>query len=131
MVVKCINCEYYCHEGDANLPFNEELSNIKISQRLENKLYHMLHPDLLYYGLRMVQVSPLYHDGSGDKWLLFYCYGHFQSDGSYTDKRVLQHCQPLVEYNMNVNWNDNYFKPILGMELKTSGKTLLLSHQNK
>jgi hypothetical protein len=22
MVVKCINCEYYCHEGDANLPFD-------------------------------------------------------------------------------------------------------------
>jgi hypothetical protein len=31
MVVKCINCEYYCHEGDANLPFDAELSNIKIS----------------------------------------------------------------------------------------------------
>jgi hypothetical protein len=29
MVVECVNCEYYCHEGDANLPFNEELSNIK------------------------------------------------------------------------------------------------------
>jgi hypothetical protein len=30
MVVKCINCEYYCHEGDANLPFDEELSDIDI-----------------------------------------------------------------------------------------------------
>jgi hypothetical protein len=92
MVVECINCEYYCHEGDANLPFDEELSNIKISLRLENKLHHMLHPDLLYYGSRMVQVSLLDHDGSGDKWVLFYCYRHFQSDGSYTDKKILQHC---------------------------------------
>jgi hypothetical protein len=32
------------------------------------------------------------------------------------------------EYNLNVNWNDNCFKPILAMELKSSGKTLLLSH---
>ncbi len=22
MVVECVNCEYYCHEGDANLPFD-------------------------------------------------------------------------------------------------------------
>jgi hypothetical protein len=44
---------------------------------------------------------------------------------------ILQHCQPLVEYNLNVNWNDNCFKPILAMELKTSGKMLLLSHQKK
>jgi hypothetical protein len=131
MVVECVNCEYYCHEGDANLPFDEELRDIKISLRLENKLHHMLCPDILYYGSRMVQVSPLDHDGSGDKWLLFYCYGHFQSDGSYTDERVLQHCRPLIEYHLNVNWNDNCFKPILAMELKTSGKTLLLSHQKK
>jgi hypothetical protein len=32
---------------------------------------------------------------------------------------------------LNVNWNDNCFKPILAMELKTSRKTLLLSHQKK
>jgi hypothetical protein len=32
---------------------------------------------------------------------------------------------------LNVNWNDNCFKPILAMELKTSGKMLLLSHQKK
>jgi hypothetical protein len=31
MVVKCINCEYDCHEGDANLPFDAELSDIKSS----------------------------------------------------------------------------------------------------
>jgi hypothetical protein len=91
----------------------------------------MLRPDVLYYGSRMVQVSPLDHDGSGDKWLLFNCYQRFQSDGSYTDEQVLQHCRPLVEYNLNVNWNDNCFNPILAMELKTSGKTLLLSHQKK
>jgi hypothetical protein len=66
MVVECVNCEYYCHEGDANLPFDTELRNIKISLRLENKLHHMLHPDVMYYGSRMVQVSPLDHDGSGD-----------------------------------------------------------------
>jgi hypothetical protein len=78
--------------------------------------------DVLYYGSRMVQVSPLDHDGSGDKWLLFYCSWHFQSDGSYTDKRVLQHCQPVVVYNLNVNWNDNCFKPILTMELKNIRK---------
>jgi hypothetical protein len=35
MVVECINCEYYCHEGDANLPFHAELSDIKISLRME------------------------------------------------------------------------------------------------
>jgi hypothetical protein len=64
MVVECINCEYYCHEGDANLPFDAELSNIKISLRLENKLHHMLRPDVMYYGWRMVQVSLLDHDGS-------------------------------------------------------------------
>jgi hypothetical protein len=29
MVVKCVNCEYYCLKGDANLPFDAELSNIK------------------------------------------------------------------------------------------------------
>jgi hypothetical protein len=27
MVVECVNCEYYCQEADANLPFDEELSN--------------------------------------------------------------------------------------------------------
>jgi hypothetical protein len=32
---------------------------------------------------------------------------------------------------LNVNWNDNCFKPILAMELKTSSKTLLLSDQKK
>jgi hypothetical protein len=32
---------------------------------------------------------------------------------------------------LNVNWNDNCFKPILAKKLKTSGKTLLLSHQKK
>jgi hypothetical protein len=65
VVVECLNCEYYCHEGDANLPaINAELSNIKISLRMENKLHHMLHPDVMYYGSRMVQVSPLDHDGS-------------------------------------------------------------------
>jgi hypothetical protein len=31
MVVECISCEYYCHEGDANLPLDAELSDIKIS----------------------------------------------------------------------------------------------------
>jgi hypothetical protein len=77
MVVECINCEYYCHEGDAYLPFDEELSDIKISLRLQKKLYHMLRPDVLYYGSRMVQVSPLDHDGSRDKWILFYCYRRF------------------------------------------------------
>jgi hypothetical protein len=131
MVVECVNCEYYCHEGDANLPFDQELSDIKISLRLENKLHHMLRPDVMCYGSRMAQVSMLDHEGSGDKWVLFYCYRRFQSDGSYSDKRILQHCQPLVEYNLNVNWNDNCCKPILAMELKTSGKTLLLSHQKK
>jgi hypothetical protein len=30
MVVECVSCEYNCHEGDANLPFDEELSNIKL-----------------------------------------------------------------------------------------------------
>jgi hypothetical protein len=66
MVVKCINCEYYCHEDDDNLPFDAELSDIKTSLRMENKLHHMLHPDVTYYGSRMVQVSPLDHDGSRD-----------------------------------------------------------------
>jgi hypothetical protein len=56
MVVKCINCEYYCHKGEANLPFDEELSNIKISLRLENKLHHMLCLDVLYLW---------FEDGSG------------------------------------------------------------------
>jgi hypothetical protein len=115
----------------SNLPFDEELSDIKISLRLESKLHHMLHPDVMYYGLRKVQVSPLDHDGSGDNWVLFYFYRRFQSDSSYIDKWILQHCRPLVEYNLSVNWNDNCFKPILAMELKTSGKTLLLSHQKK
>jgi hypothetical protein len=92
MVVKCVNCDYFCHKGDANLPFDEELSDIKISLRLENKLHHMLCPDVLYYGSRMVQVSPLDHDGSGDKWVLFYCSRHFQSNGSYTNEWILQHC---------------------------------------
>jgi hypothetical protein len=83
-VVECVNCEYYCHKGDANLPFNANQTNIKISLRMENKLHHMLHPDVMYYGSRMVQVSPLDHDGSGDNWVLFHCFWHFQSDGSYT-----------------------------------------------
>jgi hypothetical protein len=131
MVVECVNCEYYCHEGDANLPFNAELRDIKISLRMKNKLHHMLCTDVIYYGSRMVQVSPLDHDGSGENWVVFHCYRHFQSDGSYTDERILQRYQPLVEYNLNVNWNDNCFAPILAMELKTSGKTLLLSNQKK
>jgi hypothetical protein len=131
MVVECVNCEYYCHDGGANLPFDEELSIIKISLRLENKLHHMLCPDVLYYGWRMVQVSLLGHDGSGDKWVLFYWYRCFQIDGSYTNEQILKHCQQLVEYNLDVNWNDNCFKPILAMELKTSVKMLLLSHGKK
>jgi hypothetical protein len=84
--------EYYCHKGDANLPFDAELSNIKISLRMENMLHHMLCPNVMYYGLRMVQVSPLDHDGSGDSWVVFNHYRQFQSDGSYTDERILQCC---------------------------------------
>jgi hypothetical protein len=118
MVVKCVNCEYYCHDGDANLPFDAELSDMKISLRMQNKLHHMLCPDVMFYGSRMVQGSPLDHDGSGENWVVFHCYWHFQSDGSYTDERILQRCQPLVEYNLNVNWNDNCFAPKLAMELK-------------
>jgi hypothetical protein len=77
MVVECINCECYCHKGDANLPLNAELSDIKIS------------PDVMYYCFRMVQVSLFDHDGSGDNWVLFHCFWHFQSDGSYTDEWIL------------------------------------------
>jgi hypothetical protein len=98
---------------------------------MENKLHHMLCPDVMYYGSRMVQVSPLDHDGSGENWVVFHCYRHFQSDGSYSDERILQCCQPLVEYNLNVNWNDNCFKPIHAMELKASSKMLLLSNRKK
>jgi hypothetical protein len=50
MVVECINCEYYCYKGNANLPFDAELSDIKISLRMENKLHHMLRLDVMYYG---------------------------------------------------------------------------------
>jgi hypothetical protein len=32
---------------------------------------------------------------------------------------------------LNVNWNDHFFKPILAMELKTSGKTVSLLHRKK
>jgi hypothetical protein len=32
---------------------------------------------------------------------------------------------------LNVDWNDNCFKPILAMELKTSGKTVSLTHKKK
>jgi hypothetical protein len=32
----------------------------------------------------------------------------------------------LVEYNLNVNWNDSCFKPILAMELKTSCKNAVV-----
>ncbi len=66
-----------------------------------------------------------------DNWVLFHCFWHFQSDGSYTDKWILQCCQPLIEYNLNVNWNDDCFKPILAMELKTLGKTVSLSNRKK
>jgi hypothetical protein len=54
MVVKCINCEYNCHEGDANLPLDAKQTDIKISLRMENKLHHMICPDGMYDGLRMV-----------------------------------------------------------------------------
>jgi hypothetical protein len=30
--------------------------------------------DVMYYGWRMVQVSPLDHDGSGDNWVVFHCF---------------------------------------------------------
>jgi hypothetical protein len=72
MVVECVSCEYYCHKGDANLPLDSELSDIKISLRMKNKPPHMLCPDVMYYGLRMVQVSPLDHDGSGENWVVFH-----------------------------------------------------------
>jgi hypothetical protein len=52
--------------------------HIKISLRMENKLHHMLCPDVMYYGSRMVQVSPLDHDGSGDNWVVFHCFWCFQ-----------------------------------------------------
>jgi hypothetical protein len=48
MVVECVNCEYYCHEGDANLPFDAELCDIKKSLRMENKLHHMHCQDVIY-----------------------------------------------------------------------------------
>jgi hypothetical protein len=32
---------------------------------------------------------------------------------------------------LNVNWNDDCFKPILAMELKTLGKTVSLSNRKK
>jgi hypothetical protein len=51
--------------------------------------------------------------------------------GTYTDEHILQHCQPIAEYNLNVNWNDSCFKPILAMELKTFSKMLLLSNRKK
>ncbi len=85
IVVECINCEYFCHKGDANLPFNAELS-------MESKLNHMLCSDVMYYGLMMVGGISI---GSLWKWEQLGSVPlswHFQLDGSYTDEWILQHC---------------------------------------
>jgi hypothetical protein len=47
MVTECMNCKFACHEGDPDLPFDAKECNIKIALRMENKMGHVFHPDVM------------------------------------------------------------------------------------
>jgi hypothetical protein len=67
------------------------------------------------------------HDGSGNEWVVNHWFWHFNSDGTYFDECIQQNSHPLIDYNLNVNWKDSCFTPLLNMMLKTSDKSVSLS----
>ena len=126
MVIECMNCEFACHEGNPNLLFDAKECDIKIGLRMENKMGHAFHPDVMYYGSHLVMVTPMNQDGSGDEWVVNHWFWHSNLDGTYFDECIQQNSHPLIEYNLNVNWNDRSFTLLLKMELKTSDKLVSL-----
>jgi hypothetical protein len=121
-----MDCKFACHEGNPNLPFDAKECNIKIGLRMENKMGHAFHPDVMYHGSHLVMVTPMNHDGSGDEWIVNHWFCHFNSDRTYFDECIQQNSHPLIEYNLNFNWNDSSFTPLLKMGLKTSDKSISL-----
>jgi hypothetical protein len=98
---------------------------------MENKMGHAFCPDVMYYGSHLVMVTPMNHDGSRDEWVVNHWFWHSNSDGTYFDECIQQNSHPLIEYNLNVNWNDSSFTPLLKMELKTSDKSVSLCFQKR
>jgi hypothetical protein len=49
MVIECMNCEFACHEGNPNLPFDAKECDIKIGLHMENKMGHTFCPGIMYY----------------------------------------------------------------------------------
>jgi hypothetical protein len=131
MVIECVNCEFACHKGNPNLPFDAKECDIKIGLRMENKMGHAFHPDVMYYGSHLVMVTPIKHDGSGDEWVVNHWFWHSNSDKTYFDECIQQNIHPLIEYNLNVNWNDSSFTLLLKTELKTSQKLVSLCFQKR
>jgi hypothetical protein len=126
-----MNCEFVCHEGNLDLLFDAKECDIKIGLRMENKMGHAFCPDVMYYGSRLVMVTPMNHNGSGDEWVVNHWFWYSNSDGTYFDECIQQNSHPLIEYNLNVNWNDSSFTPLLKMELKTSDKSISLCFQKR
>jgi hypothetical protein len=119
--------QFTCHEGNPDLPFDAKECDIKIGLCVENKMGHAFCPDVMYYASCLVMVTPMNHDGSGNEWVVNHWFQHFNSDGTYFDECIQQNSCPLIEYNLNVNWRDSCFTPLLKMELKTSDKYVSLS----
>jgi hypothetical protein len=109
MVIEFMNCEFACHEGNPDLPFNAKKCDIKIALRMENKMGHAFHPVVMYYGSHLVMVTPMNHDGSGNEWVVNHWFRHSNSDGTYFDKCIQQNSHPLIEYNFNVNLEGQLF----------------------
>jgi hypothetical protein len=122
-----MNCKFACHDGNPNLTFDAKECDIKIALCMENKMGHTFHPNVMYYGSRLVWVTPMNHDGRSNEWVVNHQFSHFISDMTYFDECICQNCDPLIEYNLNVDWKDCCFKPLLKMELKTSTKSISLS----
>jgi hypothetical protein len=85
----------------------------------------------MFYGSRLVLVTPMNHNGSGNEWVVNHWFWHFNSDGIYFDECIQQNSHLLIEYNLNANRKDRCFTPLLRMELKTSDKSVSLSFQKR
>ena len=128
MLAESGNCEFI-REGDIELEFDADLTDRTIALRMQNKEGHKFAPDVMYYGSRMVEVTRKVERNGGFE--VYHNFRRFEPDGTYTDERVLQHCRPLNDYNLYVNWNDRSFKQIMEMELQTSQGSKLIGERKR
>jgi hypothetical protein len=126
MVKECMNCNFTCHKGNPNLPFDAKECDVKIALCMENKMGHAFHPDIMYYGSHLVMVTPMNHNGSGNELVKNHWFRHSHSDGTYFNECIQQNSCPLIKYNLNANWKGSCFTLLLNMELKTSDKSISL-----